>query len=578
MKRILKLSSALLITGLIFSGCKKVFDIKPQDQLDVTQAYQNVYDADAAVVGIYGKFMGLADRYVILNELRGDLLDYTVNADEALRQISTHTVTADNPYASPRPFYELIINCNDVLENFQVMLRDKKMTESEFNQRYSDIGALRSFLYLQLGIHYGEVPYVTNSLKDLDAVKNSSNFPKLPFNTLLDSLIRFTEALPFKDIYPTGTNLNITVDGYQTQQFYVNKKVLLGDLNLWKGNYVKAADWYRQVMELATQGAAGETYYSKYKLGWAGNSNHYVTYSRAGDASTLVYNDGWRIIFEQPFGSVSMDREWIWALPFDSKFKPDNSLVKLFSPSGGSYLVKPSQEVIDLWDGETQRPAQGLAIPYDARKLLSTMNIGGQPVAMKYLYNYINYSTLNPFNQLTKNGKWFLYRQTHMHLRFAEAANRTGRHRLTWGLLNSGIAGAYPAPGSDVTNFHNTLSEPYPFNFDARNSGGAGVPFYRADWYRNIGIRLRANLTDMVIAAPDSLIALENGLLKEGALENAFEGTRWPDLLRIALRRNDASIIADKIYNKVLKDGTGNATAVRTKLMNPANWYLPFNW
>ena len=72
MKTFSKLSIALLMTGFLFSGCKKVFDIKPEDQLDQTQAYQNVYDADAAVVGIYGKFMGLADRYVILNELRGD--------------------------------------------------------------------------------------------------------------------------------------------------------------------------------------------------------------------------------------------------------------------------------------------------------------------------------------------------------------------------------------------------------------------------------------------------------------------------------------------------------------------------
>ena len=165
MKRINKSIFALLAGGLLLSGCKKVFDIKPQDQLDQTQAYQNVYDADAAVVGIYGKFMGLADRYVILNELRGDLLDYTANADEALRQVSTHTVTEGNPYANPRPFYEVIINCNDVLENFQVMVQDKKMTEEEFNQRYSDIGALRSFLYLQLGIHFGTVPYVTKSLK-----------------------------------------------------------------------------------------------------------------------------------------------------------------------------------------------------------------------------------------------------------------------------------------------------------------------------------------------------------------------------------------------------------------------------
>lgn len=580
MKRIFKLTSILLVTVGLLPGCKKVFDIEPRDQLDVTQAYQNVYDADAAVVGIYGKFMGLADRYVILNELRGDLLDYTINADDALRQISSHTVTAGNPYANPRPFYELIINCNDVLENFQVMVKDKKMTQIEFNQRYSDIGALRSFLYLQLGIHFGSVPYVTNSLTNIDAVKDAGNFPRLSFNVLLDSLINFSESLPWKEIYPAGSNLNITVDGYPTEKFYINKKLLLGDLNLWKGNYLKAAQWYREVMEFATTGTQGENYYSQYKLGWAGGFNHYISYStsRPGDITTLVYNDGWRVMFESPMTSDGFRREWIWALPFDSKFQPQNSLIKLFSPLGGDYLVKPSQEIYDLWDGETQRPAQGLSVPYDARKLMSTATIAGQPVAMKYLYNYINYSTLTPINLLTKNGKWFLYRQTTMHMRFAEAANRLGRHRLAWGLMNSGIAGAYPAPTSTVTYYHNTLFDTYPFNFDARNSGGSGVPYYRADWYRNIGIRTRANLMDTPVPASDSLLTIENSILKEAALENAFEGVRWPDLLRLALRRNDPSIIADKIYNKLLKDGSGPAAAVRTKLMDPANWYLPFNW
>lgn len=577
---------SLLFAGILLTGCKKVFDLQPQDQLDHANAYQNVYDADAAVLGIYGKFMGLADRYVILNELRGDLLDYTANANEELRQVSTHTVTAGNPYADPRPFYEVIINCNDALENFKIMVANKKMTEAEFNQRYSDIGALRSFLYLQLGIHFGEIPYVTSSLKNVDEVKNTANFPRLKFNILLDSLISFTAALPYKDFYPSGSNLNLTVDGYQTQKFYINKKIMLADLYLWKGDYQQAASWYRQVMEYATTAYGfGEEYYSVYRIGWAGNSNHYVSYSRAGDASTLVYNDGWRIIFEQPFGSRSSTMEWIWALPFDSKFKPDNSLIKLFSPVGGNYLVKPSQEVFDLWDGETQlTPPTGtnvppmLPIPYDARKLLSTATINGQPVAMKYLYNYINYATMAPFDPLAKNGKWFLYRQSHMHMRFIEAANRSGKHRLSWGLWNNGIAGAYPAPTSDVTLYHNTLTESYPFNFDARNSGNSGVPYYRADWYRNIGIRTRANLSSVAIAASDSLIAIEDGIIKEGALENAFEGTRWPDLVRVALRRNDPAFLADKIYNKLLKDGSGNAAAVRTKLMDPANWYLPFNW
>lgn len=575
------LSVALLLLNL--AGCKKVFDIAPQDQLDEKNAYLNVYDADAAVIGIYGKFMGLADRYVLLNELRADLLDITENADEHLRQLSTHTVTEANPYASPKPFYELILNCNDVLENFEKMVAENKMNIDQFNQRYSDIGALRSFLYLQLGIHFGEIPYVTSSLKNVDEVKNAGNFPRLTFNVLLDSLIRFTEALPFKDQYPTGTNLNISVDGYQTQKFFVNKKVILGDLHLWKGNYVKSAEYYRQVMETGTQGVVDGRYYTFYKLGWDSNGDidHYISYSRAGDASTLVYNTQWRIMFEQAFGTSGFDREWVWTLPFDSKFKPDNSLIKLFSPIGGDYLVRPSQQVYDLWDGETQRPVLGGSIPYDARKLLSTMEIAGKPVAMKYLYNYINWQTRMATNPLVKNGKWFLFRQTHLHMRFAEAANRAGKHRLAWGLFNSGFAGAYPPPSgvTDVTNYHNTLSEPAPFNFDARNSGSTGVPYYRADWYRNIGIRARANLVNVEIPGGDSLHAIEAGLIKETALENAFEGTRWPDLLRVTLRNNDPSFIADKVYDKLIKSGisSGAAAAARTKLM-AGNYYLPFKW
>ncbi|HLO37360.1 MAG TPA: hypothetical protein VK173_02610, partial [Lacibacter sp.] len=329
MKKISLIKSVLFATLLLsLAGCKKVFDIKPEDQLDESNAYQNVYDADAAVVGIYGKFMGLAEQYVVLNELRADLLDVTVNSNESLRDLSTHSVKENNAYASPKPFYELILNCNDVLQNFRIMVAEKRMTEEQFNQRYSDVGALRSFIYLQLGIHFGQVPYVTSTLKNVDEVKNAGNFPRLSFNVLLDSLVNFTEALPFKDVYPTGTNLNISVDGYPTEKFYINKRCLLGDLYLWKNDFVKAATNYRQVMEAATVGTQGENYYSQYKLGWAGGFNHYITYARAGDASSLNYSDGWRIMFESAWTSDGFRREWIWALPFDSKFKPDNTLIK----------------------------------------------------------------------------------------------------------------------------------------------------------------------------------------------------------------------------------------------------------
>ena len=577
-----------MLAGLFIgaaTSCTKILDKAPINQLNTTQTYLNVADADAAVTGLYGKFQGLAERYILLNELRGDMVEYTNNADENLRQLSVHNVSADNPYASVRPFYELILNCNDVLKNFNIMRRDNKMTGAQYDQRYSDVVCLRSFTYLQLGIHWGEVPYITDALESIDAAKDGSRYPKLTFNALLDSLIAVSERIPFKDPYLTGTSLNTSVDGYSTAKFFILKKSLLGDLNLWRGNYLQAATWYRQVMETATPlgSGVGARYYMQYRLGWnTSTEDHYITYSRVNDATSLVTEGSeWRYMFERPQDN-GFDYEWIWSIPFDNKFAPENPFVKLFSPIGGSYLLKPSQAAIDYWNSQKQRSISGNisgpGLPYDARGQLSWKNINGQPTVMKYLYNYITNSTGLPVNVLQKNSKWFLYRQTHLHLRFAEAINRLGRNKLAYAFFNSGIPGNYAPPTgiTDVTNYQNTLSDSYPFNFDGRNGN---APYFRGDWYRNLGIRGRANVADYVLTATnasDSTTQIEDGLLQENALENGFEGTRWPDMLRLALRRNDGSVLASRIGDKLQKDGVGDAGATRARLMNKTNWYLPF--
>jgi len=577
-----------LTAMLMLTGCKKMFDKMPANELDNGQAYANVYDADAAVMGVYGKFMGLADRYIILNELRADLLDYTVNADKWLRQISNHTVTADNPYADPRPFYEVIINCNDVLFNITKMYNEKKISQTDYNERYADVACMRSFLYLQLGIHYGdEVRYVTDPLATLQDVNNQALFPKVSFDALLDSLIAFTEPIPYKELYSTGSSLNITLDGYPTEKFFINKKCLLGDLYLWKGNYNKAAVYYREVMETATTDGNLENYYAKYRLAWYGSTGSlYVGYTLNNGVPVLNFSSGWRVMFQTPMNSEHGNKEWVWALPFDNKFAPANPFVKLFSPIGGDYLLKPSKQVMDMWNAQPQlnynfpNTSINSQFAFDARRDLSVKDFGGQLVAMKYLYKYINWENNAPADVLVKNGDWYLYRQTHLHMRFAEAANRDGWHKVGWAFFNNGIIGAYDTAGSgnNIVNLMNTNDHPYPYNFDARYKQTA-IPFFRGLWYRNIGVRRRANQPNLAITGAskaDSLVQVEDGLLQETALEDAFEGTRWPDLIRIARRRNDPSIIADKVYQKLLKDGDPNAGAARAKLMSREGWYLPF--
>ncbi|RXK86289.1 RagB/SusD family nutrient uptake outer membrane protein [Filimonas effusa] len=541
-----------LLLLLVFSSCRKTLEVLPETTLDESQVYRNVYDADAAVIGIYGQLSGLARQYVVLNELRGDLLTVTSNADTSLQQIAGHRVSSGNPYADPRPFYKVILNCNDVLKNFDIMLRDKKMTTSEYNSRYADIATLRCWLYLQLGIHFGEIPYVTDAIENINDLKDASRFPRVSFRQLLTSLIGTMEGLPTLEVYPTGSTLLTTADNTITNKFFVNKQCLLGDLYLWHNDYTKAATAYRAVMETNTASGDFDTY--KIRIADVASNNDlavgYIRY-REQDINALINNNtqGWKSMFIRSRDDL-WNTEWLWVLPFNSNFAPEEPFAELFSPYAG-YLLKPSARALHNWNSQVQNNG----FPFDARGIFSADTTSAVPAVRKYTYHY------NIEQPLVKNSSWFLYRAAVVHLRYAEAANRDGRGKIAWALLNTGIGSTYDdASQTDKTNLMQTFDSP-PYDFDARNGT---APYFRGPWHRNGGIRGRAYLQPLSISLQQNTTALEDALVNESALELAFEGHRWPDLLRIALRRNDAGYLAAQ---------TGDS-----RLLDPSNWYLPFNW
>jgi hypothetical protein len=588
MKKKLSTKSISVISVIIclsILSCTKTFDLLPKSAISSEQMYRNVYDADAAVLGIYGKFLNVLDRYIILNELRADLADVTPNADKYLVQLSTHSVTKDNPYVDPRPFYEVILNCNDALKNFDIMIAEHKMDQAQYDQRNSDIGALRSWLNLQLGIQYGTIPYVTEPIENINDLNDESKFPKIGFNELLDVLITFMENLPFKMPYPTGSTLLTSVDTYNTEKIFVNKNCLLGDLYLWRGDWTLAATAYREVHRIGqlpyTIQPVGEQYYEYYMLAYTSN----------------LGGTNWRNIFSQPFGERYSNYEIMWNIPYDKNFNPKNPFIDLFSTSG-KYMIKPSDLAINNWNAQFRNDNGSLpGTPGDRRGIdISYKMVGGQPEINKYTYNY------NPLLPFETNSKIILNRAGNMFLKFAEAANHDGRHRIAYAFLNNGIPYNFdtnPGGGNsrDVTNTMQTRDlitralEVPPYYFDARCGD---YPQFRNGWYRNIGVRSRVstmnamvdsalyfNLTVIPRAYTDEAnltIAVEDLLIRESGLETAFEGYRWGDLLRIALRRQatDPNYLANKIGAKFDASNSAEAAAVRTKLADPDNWYLPF--
>jgi starch-binding outer membrane protein, SusD/RagB family len=61
-------------------------------------------------------------------------------------------------------------------------------------------------------------------------------------------------------------------------------------------------------------------------------------------------------------------------------------------------------------------------------------------------------------------------------------------------------------------------------------------------------------------------------ILKERAMELAFEGKRWFDLVRIATNEKDPEILLSRV---VTSRSVANRAQVRSRLIDPRSWYLP---
>ncbi len=85
-------------------------------------------------------------------------------------------------------------------------------------------------------------------------------------------------------------------------------------------------------------------------------------------------------------------------------------------------------------------------------------------------------------------------------------------------------------------------------------------------------IRDRAGVSSISIA--NTPTAYEDAILNERALELAFEGKRWFDLLRMGRRNNYAR--KDKLIEIIVSNVPSTQKRIlATKLTNPLGWYLP---
>lgn len=533
-----------ILTALFLGGFHSCVDVQLEEVLDYDDFYNSLDDADVAILGLYGQFMELAGQVVVLNELRADLMDVTPNASIALQEINQHAPSPDNPWADVSSFYKVILSCNDILDNFQKMLDDKKMTYDEYTERYSDVAALRSWVYFQLGVHFGEVPYITKPIvAPKEFFSDIENYKKLQLGVLIDSLISCVETLPTLENYAASKLVRSALDGYSLVPFFINKKCLLGDLYLFANRYKEAATMYREVMA-TDEGGTNNTKYRLYTYVNFTGSNFEVFYARGREDDAEALDNKWQTMFLATTTDRHTPDEIIWFCAYDERFDTSYPFLKLFNPmgnQGGQYMLRPSNFAVDaVWGSQEQKNG----VPFDARGLSGAFEKEGDN------YYIRKYSLFPSTSNIA--GNWFLYRAATLHLRYAEAANRAGYPDLAWVLVNDGFANnyafkrpdgtQYPADSIKITGKSPFDPYPYPYSFDARWSDPPR-PSIRAPWRSNGGVRGRANLPnipfpDTCVTLQDSIHFMEKVIINESALELGFEGNRWVDLIRVARRMN----------------------------------------
>ena len=613
MTKIYKFIFAVLAIGG-FASCSDFFDQESEHVIFTeTDHLNSATDSIYSVIGILNKLQAIGDRTVLLGEVRGDLVDLTKEANRDLRDMALFNIGDDNRYNNPTDYYAIINNCNYFIANADTALKNNR-NDYIFMKEYAAVKAIRAWTYLQLVLNYGSVPFVTEPI--LSKLEAEQNYPKYDLQAVCEYFINDLMPLTdrWADEYPNYGNIRSLRDGASRLLFFP-MNVVLGDLNLWlasvtgnKSTYREAAmRYYKYISQRNGDNSAYPTGMNYYMWYWGSTAWNSFTSASSGDWSDEEYGQNTELITIIAGDSIRAEGNY-------------SELRNLFySREDNDYRVSiiPSQGMFELSESQANccLASNGISFSYAPADL--TDHKAGD------LRLYRSYSWGQATNRLT--GERFdvsyvekqsfqnihIYRRTQLYLRLAEALNGAGIPRAAFSILSTGLnneiyeTSVYPyCSESDSTwisqlDFPETRYGIVTAQYITSSSGGTGV-------YNTMGIHSRGSgwtpynefyrlpeaepipvvdeegnpIEGLFIIEKDSPELVEKQqafvdslLLNENGLEMAFEGPRFYDIMRFAMRQsNPEKFLAEKVAARRGKNNIDEA--LKSRLMDKRNWYL----
>ena len=590
------LSILLPLGGLggLLSSCSDFFDQDSTYIIDAEKDHlNNATDTIYSLTGILNKVQAIADRTILLGEARGDLVTVTDVTPADLRAVANFNIGDDNMYNNPLDYYAIINNCNYFIAKADIELKNSR-NQFIFKKEYAEVKAIRAWTYLQLVTTYGRVPFVTEPIMTKE--ESDRSYPMYDIKQVCNY---FLNEDNLKSLVEEGVEEELPnydkIKNIPSKNFMFPVRLVIADLNLWAENYEEAAKYYHD--------------YIMYRNG---RNSIYPTTDYAAEWSSIelwgytnihVSEDPWATM---SFGpeiemSTAIDNELITMIPMDS------------IPSEGHY-----SQLRNIFNASSQNNYQPSLVPSNKIVNLSESQVycyndlGDTRYAPKTFKYHMNgdlrlsriwevdqsYVTVDgtryPIQEIKKHSTKHVhvYRRTLVYLRLAEALNRAGYPRYAFQILSSGvntdvlqdsiiphyradsikIMDNFNFPGtrlSSLTSGYVANSNPYS-RFEVNTIGihSRGCGFTPANEYYQMPYNPEIKDSLQQIAWQQEKV--EEMIMDEEALEFAFEGYRYYDLLRVALRRNDPTWLANKIHGRNGKSPSG----VSADLTDQRNWFL----
>ena len=565
MKKIFKLFCAISVMSSLVA-CSDMLDtdselVEFQEDNQLNSPTDSVY----SVMGIIYKLQTLADRTVLLGEVRADLVAPTDYANADLKALAAfETTDAKNRYNQISDYYAVVNNCNYYLATVDTTLR--KRGQRVFEAEYAAVKAFRAWTYLQMAMVYGQVPLVTEPL--LTEREAEEAMQRQPQDIVSICNYFIDDLRPYVD---TKLPQYGTIGNQSSEKFFIPVRALLGDLCLWAGRYQEAATFYHDFLTLPDNPiTTGIT-----RAQWNNQTNDFRTVYRAF-ANALGSGLRQECLTYVPMESSEYEGVYSQlANTFNSTLT--NNYYAQLTPSASLIRLSASQNYCMLYRANDSR-TDTLYAP--KTHLLEPYQEGDLRLYDSYRRSVVNQDQNSKYSadrqtvmKLNEEGVT-LYRRNVVYLRFAEALNRAGYPQSAFAVLKHGLYDKVIQERIDSTERAqagrllafdvNVFTEQNTQGVHARGCGDVDADSLYALPMPQAALASRAD----TVAWQQPLV--EDLIVDELALETAFEGLRFYDLMRVALRRGDADYLAARVSRR---NGSQDMT-LYSKLIDKTNWYL----